>query len=84
VCAALGGPHRRSVRWCWHVQQQACLVDDGQAAVQALVDLNDQTRIAEAIATGPRLQHLAGEAQGVIRGDLAGCTCSRRGIEVSV
>ena len=50
------------------MQQELALVQDGQAAVQALVDLNDRPRMAEAIAPGQQLQDLeAGAAQGACR-----------------
>jgi hypothetical protein len=52
------------IGWRWNVQQERALVEDGQTPVQAL-DLDEQAGIAEAVASRPQLQHLAGETQGV-------------------
>ena len=52
------------------------------AAIQTLVDLNDQSRIAQAIASWQQLETLAGEAQGVVGGYFAGVLAAEDALRV--
>src|SRR5882672_8097823 len=78
VCAEWGWIGRSA-----EVQHEVSLAEHDQAAVQALVDLDHQAGIAEAVRPRLELQHLASKMEGVVRGHLAGVLEAEQAVEIS-
>ena len=72
------------IGWSADVQREVALAEHDQATVQALLDLDHQAGVAQAVWSRLELQHLAGKMKGVVRGHLAGVFEAEQSVEIGL